>query len=186
MAAATAVLATVVAGQPAQANNPGPIVNQHSGKCLQPVPDSYPGHVVDIYTNGIPVEQVACNGSTEQLWTPVYLFTGTNPFQQNGFGDPVLPLVDYYYVINYRTQKCMDFTNANSANGTRVQQWDCNGGNSEKWTPYWVNGAFQKYVNNATHKCLDVPNQTTDQVIMQEWGCFDGTDNVAQMFTFPQ
>jgi hypothetical protein len=181
--ASAAALGAVTAAEPAYANSPAPVVDFGSGKCLQPVPNVDPGNPVDIFSNGISVEQVTCNGSPEQKWLPIWLFNANDPLTGGGgLGFP--PLEPVYYMINYLTSKCMDVTDGNPNRGARIQQWDCNGGNSEKWFQHPGILGYIKYVNYRTSKCLDVPGAAVDQITMQQWNCF-GDDNVAQLFTFP-
>jgi|SRR5690349_8472795 len=185
--AAVAVAAVVVGtGQAANAANPSPIRNPNSGMCLQPLPVNGGS----IYDNGVPVWQAPCNGSPEQNWARVYLSSGANNcgfpwfFGRCGFD----PIDNIYYVVNQLTLACLDVTDGNSANHTPIQQWQCNGGNSEKWwlpSPNVPQGSLSTYTNYRTNKCLDVPNQTIFQSQMQEYNCFDGMDNVAQVFTIP-
>lgn len=181
---ASTVLATVVVErQPAGANSPGPIVNYGSGLCLQPYPvQAFPGQPVSIYDNGVRIAQVPCNGSPEQQWLPVWLGNDHNPITPGGgLGFP--PLEPYYYVINYLTGKCLDVTDAHTNDQAEIQQFNCNGGGSEKWyqhpNPF---GHFQ-YTNYRTGKCLDIPGATTGQTFVWQYRCTN--DNVAQMFTFP-
>ncbi|MFF4341324.1 ricin-type beta-trefoil lectin domain protein [Kitasatospora sp. NPDC001540] len=66
--------------------------------------------------------------------------------------------------------KCVDDNADSSANGARVQLWDCNGGASQVWTR--TNGSF-------THngKCLDVTGQATANGSPVElWDCNGGTN----------
>ncbi|AGL17082.1 glycoside hydrolase family protein [Actinoplanes sp. N902-109] len=61
--------------------------------------------------------------------------------------------------------KCVDVAGANSANGTTVQLWDCNGTNAQRWT---VDGAALK----ALGKCLDVAAASTaDGAKVQLYDC---------------
>jgi hypothetical protein len=159
--AGVTVLGAAVGAPSAWAAEPGPIVNLGSGKCLQPFPDSYPGHMVDIYTNGIPVQQVSCDGSPEQQWRKEFVLNA----RPHGVVTPV------YRVVNELTNKCLDVADANPANGAKIQQWDCNGGTSEWWYPYEsYNGQYSKFENYRTARCLDVPGATHERINMQQWG----------------
>ncbi|MEV4315466.1 ricin-type beta-trefoil lectin domain protein [Actinocrispum sp. NPDC049592] len=61
--------------------------------------------------------------------------------------------------------KCMDVAGANSANGTAVQLYDCNGTGAQQWTR--SGSAFQ-----ALGKCLDVSGAgTTNGTPVQIWDC---------------
>jgi hypothetical protein len=156
-------------------------VNYGSGLCLQPWADSCPVHIVSIYDNNIPIEQVPCNGSAEQLWTRIAKGTAQNP-TCTGFGCPVDPgYVDY--MVNGLTGKCMDVTNANTAIGTVIQQYACNGGGSEQW---WhrssASGSWNTYLDYRTKKCLDIPGGLFSQTVMQE---YTYNNSNAQYFTLP-
>ena len=61
--------------------------------------------------------------------------------------------------------KCMDVSGANSANGTHVQLWDCNGTNAQAWTQY-SDGTLR-----ALGKCLDTGGGTADGTKLQIWDC---------------
>ncbi|MGW4520242.1 ricin-type beta-trefoil lectin domain protein [Amycolatopsis sp. NPDC004378] len=67
--------------------------------------------------------------------------------------------------------KCMDVAGANSANGTAVQLYDCNGSGAQQWT-VGTGGTIR-----ALGKCLDVTGQSTaDGAQLQLWDC-GGTAN---------
>ncbi len=62
--------------------------------------------------------------------------------------------------------KCMDVAGANSANGTAVQLWDCNGTAAQQWTR-GANGSLR-----ALGKCLDVSGgSTANGAVLQLWDC---------------
>jgi hypothetical protein len=51
--------------------------------------------------------------------------------------------------------KCIDVPNGNTANGTRIQLWDCNGSNAQNWS-FVADGTLRAF-----GKCLDVSNSGT-------------------------
>jgi glucosylceramidase len=62
--------------------------------------------------------------------------------------------------------KCVDVAGANSANGTAVQLWDCNGTGAQQWT-LGTDGTIQ-----ALGKCLDVSGAgTANGTVTQLWDC---------------
>ncbi|NUR95536.1 MAG: lectin, partial [Kribbellaceae bacterium] len=72
--------------------------------------------------------------------------------------------------------KCLDVAGANSADGTQVQLYDCNGTNAQKWTRPG-DGTIR-----ALGKCLDVnAGSTADGAKVQLWTC-NGTG--AQQWTY--
>ncbi|MEV4510359.1 glycoside hydrolase family 19 protein [Dactylosporangium sp. NPDC049525] len=62
--------------------------------------------------------------------------------------------------------KCVDVAGANSANGTKVQLWTCNGTAAQNWT-VGTDGTIR-----ALGKCLDVSaGSTADGAKVQLWDC---------------
>jgi beta-glucanase (GH16 family) len=62
--------------------------------------------------------------------------------------------------------KCVDVAGANTANGTPVQLWDCNGTGAQQWT-VGTDGTIR-----ALGKCLDVTSgSTADGAKVQLWDC---------------
>ncbi|RKH06905.1 ricin-type beta-trefoil lectin domain protein [Corallococcus carmarthensis] len=57
-----------------------------------------------------------------------------------GSGGPIIGLAN----------KCIDVPNSNTADGTRLQLWDCNGTNAQKWT-FMSDGTVRAF-----GKCMDV------------------------------
>lgn len=67
--------------------------------------------------------------------------------------------------------KCVDVAGANSANGTAVQLYDCNGTNAQIWSN--PGGGTLR----ALGKCLDVVDRSTaDGAAVQLWDCSGGTN----------
>src|SRR6218665_3001278 len=62
--------------------------------------------------------------------------------------------------------KCVDVPDGNTANGTRIQLWDCNGTNAQNWSLV-ADGTLRAF-----GKCLDVSNSgTTNGTAIQLWDC---------------
>lgn len=67
--------------------------------------------------------------------------------------------------------KCVDVAGANSANGTAVQLYDCNGTNAQRWSNPG-DGTLR-----ALGKCLDVVDRgTADGTAVQLWDCSGGAN----------
>ncbi|MEV6738862.1 lectin [Streptomyces sp. NPDC051104] len=67
--------------------------------------------------------------------------------------------------------KCLDVAGANSADGTPVQLYDCNGTSAQQWT-VGTDGTIR-----ALGKCLDVTgNSTADGAKVQLWSCTGGAN----------
>lgn len=79
--------------------------------------------------------------------------------------------------------KCLDVRASNSANGSAVQIYDCNGSGAQQWTfndnPGTVGGTMK-----ALGKCLDVASSgTADRTPVQLWDC---NDSGAQKWVYYQ
>ncbi|GAA2335249.1 glycosyl hydrolase [Dactylosporangium salmoneum] len=62
--------------------------------------------------------------------------------------------------------KCVDVAGSNTANGTAVQLYDCNGSSAQQWT-VGTDGTIR-----ALGKCLDVTGQgTANGTVLQVWDC---------------
>jgi ricin-type beta-trefoil lectin protein len=62
--------------------------------------------------------------------------------------------------------KCVDVSGANSANGTAIQSWDCNGTGAQQWT-VGSDGTIR-----ALGKCMDVAAAgTANGTVVQLWDC---------------
>ncbi len=74
--------------------------------------------------------------------------------------------------------KCVDDNGLSSANGTKIQMWDGNGGANEQWQAQ--NGQL---VNPASGKCLDDPgSNTANGTQLDLWTCEGGSN---QHWTIP-
>lgn len=94
---------------------------------------------------------------------------------------PATVAVSYgpYQFKNDYSHLCMDVAYGSTADGARIQQWDCYGGTPEKWrldVVSTINGVnYYAFVNVNSGKCLDVPNGSTAQgVELQQWTCWSG------------
>jgi hypothetical protein len=62
--------------------------------------------------------------------------------------------------------KCVDVASSNTANGTHIQLWDCNGTGAQQWTVN-TNGSL-----SALGKCMDVTSSgTANGTLVQLWDC---------------
>jgi hypothetical protein len=84
-----------------------------------------------------------------------------------------------YLFTNDYSHLCMDVAFGSTADGARIQQWDCYGGTPEQWRldeVSVINGVhYYAFVNMNSGKCLDVPNGSTAAgVELQQWPCWSG------------
>ncbi|MCO5970965.1 ricin-type beta-trefoil lectin domain protein [Actinoallomurus soli] len=71
------------------------------------------------------------------------------------------------------TAMCLDDNAGSTADGTRVQIWDCNGGAAQTW--WWGNGMLR--LGGPGGKCLDVTGQgTSNGTLVELWDCNGGTN----------
>jgi hypothetical protein len=67
--------------------------------------------------------------------------------------------------------KCVDDNGLSSANGTKIQLWDCNGGANQQWTVE-PNGTLQVY-----GKCMDITGANYNNgTLIELWDCNGGTN----------
>ncbi len=79
---------------------------------------------------------------------------------------PALPATAATGAITGLAGKCVDVAGANSANGTAVQLYDCNGTGAQQWNVVG-NGQIQ-----ALGKCLDAAGAgTANGTVIQLWDC---------------
>ncbi|MGW0825139.1 family 43 glycosylhydrolase [Streptomyces sp. NPDC002845] len=75
-----------------------------------------------------------------------------------------------YTLVNRNSGKCLDVVGGNSADGTDVVQWTCNGGANQKWRIEDLANDTSRLVSVATGKALDVSNcDTADGANIQQW-----------------
>ncbi|WP_169846821.1 RICIN domain-containing protein [Rhodococcus marinonascens] len=105
--------------------NTGQIVNPHTEKCLNAAEVRVDGPVAtdsDRLPNGTPVQITDCTGTatgTAQQWQIADEVTGGKP--EGGA------------IINAASGRCLDVTDGESADGGRLQLWDCTGGFNQQW-----------------------------------------------------
>ncbi|HEV2346707.1 MAG TPA: glycoside hydrolase family 3 C-terminal domain-containing protein [Actinocrinis sp.] len=122
-----------------QAN--GELLNPQSGKCLTDPAAS----------NGSLMQITTCTAAGNQLWH--------SPAGGSGGGGVTGQVTGYQGL-------CLDVRSANSADGTPVQVYTCNGTNAQQWTVA-SNGTLQ-----ALGKCLDVSaGGTANGTLVQLYTC---------------
>jgi hypothetical protein len=136
--------------QPASAavsDQPAPIINLGSGKCLGVIPDAN-GYDAD----GLRVGQQPCDGSERQKWR--ILIADYRCGRNCSFSYPV------YEVVNSVTHMCLDLRDGNAADSTPIQQWTCTANPNMIW--HVLEGDLFTLVNDRAGTCADV-----------EWGSHD-------------
>src|SRR5882757_7207171 len=75
--------------------------------------------------------------------------------------------------------KCLDVSGGSTANGAKIQLWDCNGTGAQQWAA----NAAQDIVNPQANKCLDATGPSSaDGTPLQIWSCGGGAN---QKWTVP-
>jgi len=127
--------------------------------------------------NGSPVVQARCDvNSNAQRWTQIYL-GGSWELLQN-----LASVSTYPYV-----PMCLDVRNGGSANGTKLQVWECTNTTSMSWRfvdAYHGDPGYPLNVHTRIGtKCLDVPAGTVvEGVQLQIYTCTTRTTNPAQLW----
>jgi hypothetical protein len=84
-----------------------------------------------------------------------YVATGPS----HGAGDATgISTSAVYRAVNLAARRCLDVEAGATENGTRIQQWTCNGALAQQWRPVRRAAGVYSFVNPKSGKCLDVPN----------------------------
>jgi len=86
-------------------------------------------------------------------------------------GTPVVPQLNTNYkIVAKHSGKVLDVTDASTANGAKVQQWEYAGGNNQKWYLKDAGNGYYNIINVNSGKALDVTDaSTTDGGSVQQW-----------------
>lgn len=83
-------------------------------------------------------------------------------------GAPSLASTGFYLLVNDRTNKCVDVPSSSHASGTRLQEWDCHGGDNQRWAPLDLGNGFAAIVSkNSGNLCMNV----RDTLIVEQAVC---------------
>ena len=64
-----------------------------------------------------------------------------------------------------------------TADGAKVQQWSCTGGNNQRWKLVSMGDGYNELVAKHSGKCLDVAaSSTADAANVQQWSCHGGNN----------
>ncbi len=177
-----------------QAN--GSLKNPQSGRCLDdPSGNTASGTALQLYD---------CNGNAAQVFT----ITSGTPIigpggkcvdvagDDTGGNGAVVQLYDCLTIASFQPLakdqqwtlkpdqtirtlgRCLDLNGNGTANGTKLELYDCNGVGGQKWVPQ-PNGSL---LNPQSGRCLDDPSgNTANNTALQLYDC---NGNPAQVFTF--
>ncbi|GAA3779531.1 family 43 glycosylhydrolase [Streptomyces phyllanthi] len=75
-----------------------------------------------------------------------------------------------YTLVNRNSGKCLDVEGGNTADGTNIFQWTCNGGTNQKWRIEDLGNDTSRLVNVRTGKVMDTTNcATADGTDIRQW-----------------
>jgi hypothetical protein len=80
-------------------------------------------------------------------------------------------------LVRKDSNKCLDVDAAGTANGTRIQQWSCNGTAAQRFTIEDRGNGNYRLRNTGSDKCLDVTaGGTSNGTRIQQWSCTTGSN----------
>ena len=75
-----------------------------------------------------------------------------------------------YTLVNRNSGKCLDVNGGDSADGTNIFQWTCNGGTNQKWKVEDLGDDTNRLVNVATGKVMDTAQcSAADGADIRQW-----------------
>ncbi len=88
----------------------------------------------------------------------------------------------YYTVKAVHSGKCMDVQAPNTADGSKIGQWTCNGNPWQNWSLVDKGGGYYNVVSQNSGKCLDVNGASTaNSAQIIQWACGSGTNQQWQL-----
>jgi hypothetical protein len=135
-----------------------------------PATGTYPGSYPYAHTASLNDVTSGANGSC----SPAYLCTaGTGYDGPTGLGTPsgtrafssVASAATGTLVSHVSSAKCVDLAGGNSANGTKVDIWSCNGKSNQRWAVQ-PNETVQ-----IRGKCLDIAGKAANGTKVDLWQC---------------
>lgn len=87
-----------------------------------------------------------------------------------------------YVIRSVMTNKCIDVASSSTADGAKVQQWDCNGTNAQRFRVAPTSGGYFSIINVNSSKALDIKEgSTAANALVHQWGYGGGAN---QQFRF--
>ena len=87
-----------------------------------------------------------------------------------------------YIIRSVATGKCIDISASSTADGAKVQEWDCNGTSAQKFHISPTSGGYFKIINVNSGKGLDIKDVSTlANAVVHQWTYGGGTN---QQFRF--
>jgi peptidoglycan/xylan/chitin deacetylase (PgdA/CDA1 family) len=99
-----------------------------------------------------------------------------------GTTNPPVVTGDTYSVVSRFSNKCLDITEPAGVDGAKLQQWECHGGQNQKFRLQPVSGGIYNLVSLASGKCLDVEGPSVaNGAKLQQWACSGGTNQQVRL-----
>jgi len=87
-----------------------------------------------------------------------------------------------YVIRSVMTNKCIDVDSSSTADGAKVQQWDCNGTNAQRFVVTPTSGGYFSIINVNSNKGLDIKEASVSaNALVHQWSYGGGTN---QQFRF--
>lgn len=98
--------------------------------------------------------------------------------EQNESASIVSSISEGDYVIrSVMTNKCIDISSSSTADGAKVQEWDCNGTNAQKFHISPTSDGYFKIINVNSNKGLDIKDVSTAQnAQVHQWSYVGGAN----------
>ena len=82
-----------------------------------------------------------------------------------------------YVIRSAQTSKCIDVSSSSTADGAKVQEWDCNGTNAQKFHISPTSNGYFKIINVNSNKGLDIAGvSTAANARVQQWSYSGGAN----------
>jgi alpha-galactosidase len=133
------------------------------------------GSTTTVSTTASAIGKTGTNFTLRDAWTNATSTTtgaitasvpahGTVVYRVSGGGTGSTPPSTAGALVSAASGRCLDVPQSNTANGTQLVIWDCNGGANQRWT---LNGQTLQSLG----KCLDAPANAGAGTRVQIWDC---------------
>jgi hypothetical protein len=139
------------------------LVFSHSSKCMD-VQDTSAD-------NGKAAFQYECVDAPDQNWFINQTEDNADAFDGNTFS-----------MVGGFSGKCLDVVNGGTDNGAKLQQWDCNGSNAQKFRFKKVRDDLYTFSNVAANRCVSAEAANlADRTSMILWECKNSVDQLVRI-----
>lgn len=90
-----------------------------------------------------------------------------------------LPSGRSYEITAKHSGKCLDVAGKATHNGANIHQWDCHGGDNQRWTLTDKGGGFYTVRARHSNKCMDVEGASNgDGANISQYDCHEGPNQL--------